>query len=78
MTGTSGRQVGTVGRIRAEPGAPNVIPGRVLMSLELRDLSAEKIQSLFATIQREAERIARESGTRISFAAIDVTAVPAP
>jgi len=34
----SGRQVGTVGRIQAEPGAPNVIPGKVVMSLELRDL----------------------------------------
>ncbi|HEY0776847.1 MAG TPA: Zn-dependent hydrolase, partial [Gemmatirosa sp.] len=31
-----GRQVGTVGQIRAEPGAPNVIPGRAVMSLELR------------------------------------------
>ncbi|MGD2217431.1 MAG: Zn-dependent hydrolase, partial [Gemmatimonadales bacterium] len=47
VTETPGRQVGTVGRIRAEPGAPNVIPGRVVMSLELRDLSAETIRSLF-------------------------------
>ena len=39
-TGVPGRQVGTVGRIRAEPGAPNVIPGMVVMSLELRDRSA--------------------------------------
>jgi N-carbamoyl-L-amino-acid hydrolase len=37
-----GRQVGTVGQIRAEPGAPNVIPGRVTMSLELRDLDARR------------------------------------
>jgi len=78
VTEVPGRQVGTVGRIRAEPGAPNVIPGRVVMSLELRDLSAEKIQSLFATIKREAERIAGESATRISFAPIHATSVPAP
>jgi len=33
-----GRQVATVGTIQAEPGAPNVIPGKVVMSLEIRDL----------------------------------------
>ena len=35
-----GRQVGTVGYIKAEPGAPNVIPGRVEFPVELRDLDA--------------------------------------
>ena len=40
-----GRQVGTVGRIAAYPGAPNVIPGKVVLSLELRDLSSEKIKT---------------------------------
>jgi N-carbamoyl-L-amino-acid hydrolase len=78
VTGTPGRHVGTVGQIRAEPGAPNVIPGRVVMSLELRDLSAETIRTLFAETREEAERIAGESGTRISFSHLDVSAVPAP
>jgi N-carbamoyl-L-amino-acid hydrolase len=78
VKGIPGRQVGTVGRIRAEPGAPNVIPGRVVMSLEIRDLSADKIHSLYETIEERADRIAEETGTRISFATIDVTAVPAP
>jgi N-carbamoyl-L-amino-acid hydrolase len=32
---TPGTQVATVGRIQAQPGAPNVIPGRVDMSLEI-------------------------------------------
>jgi N-carbamoyl-L-amino-acid hydrolase len=73
-----GRQVGTVGRIRAEPGAPNVIPGRVILSLELRDLSAEKIRMMFARIRAESLRIAERTGTEISFSAIDATAVPAP
>src|SRR4029450_1460460 len=39
-TSMPGRQVATVGRIRAEPGAPNVIPGTVVMSLVIRDLDA--------------------------------------
>jgi N-carbamoyl-L-amino-acid hydrolase len=78
VTGTPGRQVGTVGRIHAEPGAPNVIPGRVVMSLELRDLSAEKIEALFARIREEAAVVAEKTGTSILFEPIDVTATPAP
>ena len=77
VTETPGRQVGTVGRIRAEPGAPNVIPGKVVMSLELRDLSADKIDTLFTWIREEAESIAEQTGTKIRFTPIDVTAVPA-
>lgn len=73
-----GRQVGTVGRIHAEPGAPNVIPGRVILSLELRDLSSDTIGSLFQRIKEEAAKIASEDGTTFSFAPIDATAVPAP
>lgn len=78
VTDVPGRQVGTVGRIRAEPGAPNVIPGKVVMSLELRDLSAEKIESLFQNIVKEAKAIEEKSGTKISFSPIEATAVPAP
>jgi len=73
-----GGQVGTVGRIRAEPGAPNVIPGRVVLSLELRDLSADTIRDLFSEIRTSAQKIAQGTGTRFSFAPIDATAVPAP
>ena len=73
-----GRHVGTVGRIRAEPGAPNVIPGRVHLSLELRDLSSETIASLFQRIKDEAGKIASDAGTTFAFAPIDATAVPAP
>ena len=40
-----GAQVGTVGRIQALPGAPNVIPGRVAATLELRDLDDAKIDA---------------------------------
>jgi len=78
VTSVEGSQVGTVGRINAEPGAPNVIPGKVVMSLELRDLSADKIQSLFRTIEQEAILISKKSGTQIKFDPIDAMAVPAP
>ncbi len=78
VTGEPGRQVGTVGRIKAEPGAPNVISGKVLMNLELRDLSVEKIDSFFQKIAKRAEAIAEETGTKISFVPIEATAVPSP
>jgi len=77
-TSMSGRQVATVGRLRAEPGAPNVIPGEVVLSLEIRDLSAAKIQRVFDEIRREGERIADARFTPIRYAEIDVAAPPAP
>lgn len=62
-----GRQVGTVGRIEARPGAPNVVPGMVSLSLELRDLDAAKIGSLFQHIEQAAHAIGAADGTRFAF-----------
>ncbi|HEV8149475.1 MAG TPA: M20 family metallo-hydrolase [Gemmatimonadales bacterium] len=62
-----GRQVGTVGWLRVEPGAYNVIPGKVVFGLELRDLEDAKIRELFQRIRGECLRLAREGGTTISF-----------
>jgi len=77
-TSMEGRQVATVGRIRAEPGAPNVIPGRVVMSLEIRDLDADKIQEVFDGIKADAAEIAEAQETPISFTELDVASPPAP
>ncbi|MBL7870889.1 MAG: M20 family metallo-hydrolase [Cyclobacteriaceae bacterium] len=62
-----GNQVGTIGKITALPGAYNVVPGLVTLGLEIRDLSAEKIEQLFGEIQKRAAIIAKDSKTRISF-----------
>src|SRR5262249_8526306 len=64
VTSVPGRQVGTVGRINAFPGAPNVIPGKVVLSLELRDLDAAKIRMLFDRIYAEAQQIGTASKTK--------------
>src|SRR6266849_2156616 len=77
VTSIPGRQVGTVGRIQALPGAPNVIPGKVVLSLELRDLDAAKIQMLFEKIRTEADQIAKASKTKFDFKEINVN-IPAP
>jgi N-carbamoyl-L-amino-acid hydrolase len=62
-----GRQVGTIGKIAAMPGAYNVIPGKVTMGLEIRDLSYDKIWMLFHDIEKRAADIAAQSGTTIAF-----------
>jgi N-carbamoyl-L-amino-acid hydrolase len=77
VTSVPGRQVGTVGRIQASPGAPNVIPGKVVLSLELRDLDAAKIKMLYGKIFTAAQEIGRASKTRFSFTEINVN-IPAP
>jgi len=76
VTSVPGSQVGTVGKIRAEPGVPNVIPGKVEMSLELRDLSEDKVKALFKSIENEAMVIAEKTGTTISFSPSETSTTP--
>jgi len=61
-----GRQVGTVGQLSVTPNAPNVIPGLVRMTIELRDLSAEKIAKLAEEIRTRAKQIAATTDTGIT------------
>jgi N-carbamoyl-L-amino-acid hydrolase len=65
VTARAGRQVGTVGRLEVTPNSPNVIPGRVVLSVELRDLSEATLRSLGEEILSRAEAIARETRTTI-------------
>jgi beta-ureidopropionase / N-carbamoyl-L-amino-acid hydrolase len=67
VTSVPGRQVGTVGWIKVSPGAYNVIPGKVVLGLELRDLDEKKFTGLFDQIRSEAERLGRMNQTRFSF-----------
>lgn len=64
---TPGLQVGTVGRIRVLPGAPNVIPGKVILSLDLRDLESTRIESLYQEIAETGQQIAAHGGATITF-----------
>ena len=67
VTSEPGRQVGTVGRIQAFPGAPNVIPGQVQATLEIRDLDQAKIVRLAKKVMDEAMKIGAENGTTFTF-----------
>lgn len=72
-----GRHVGTVGKIQAFPGAGNVIPGEVKLNLEIRDLSSEKIWTIFRDIERKAQELATQSGTKLEIKHIEVASKPA-
>ena len=67
VTGIPGRQVGTVGWIKVQPGAYNVIPGKTVLGLELRDLDQNKIDDMFSRIRAEAARIGGMNETRFTF-----------
>jgi beta-ureidopropionase / N-carbamoyl-L-amino-acid hydrolase len=67
ITSYEGKQVGTVGKISVQPGAYNVIPGKVVLGMEIRDLSEKKIEQLFHDIEKKADSIATTTGTKISF-----------
>lgn len=62
-----GRQVGTVGRIEVEPNSPNVIPGRVTLSVEFRDLSEPVLRELGDAVKARGAAIAKDTGTTITF-----------
>ncbi len=63
---TKGEQVATVGHLTVAPNATNVVPARVDMSIDLRDLSDENLQYLIGQIVQEIEAIAQNTGTEIS------------
>ncbi|MGC0772849.1 MAG: M20/M25/M40 family metallo-hydrolase, partial [Candidatus Acidiferrum sp.] len=72
--------VGTVGWLKVEPGASNVIPGRVAFPVELRDLHQEKIDRIATRILKRFEEISRQENVQISCATpdFDAPALTAP
>jgi N-carbamoyl-L-amino-acid hydrolase len=68
VTGQPGRQVGTVGQIEVNPNAPNVIPGAVRQTIELRDLSPEKLGRIADAIRARGAQIAASTKTSIQIA----------
>jgi N-carbamoyl-L-amino-acid hydrolase len=70
VTNRPGRQVGTVGHLVVEPNAPNVIPGMVQLTIELRDLSPELLASLAEEIRARAAEIAKTSRTTIELTSL--------
>ena len=67
VTSYEGRQVATIGKIAVQPGAYNVIPGKAIVGMEIRDLSNDKIWQIFRDVEKKAAAIAASTGTKISF-----------
>ena len=63
---TEGEQVATVGHLTVSPNGTNVVPAKVDMSIDLRDLSEENLQYLISEIEKECEAIALATGTEIT------------
>jgi len=51
-------EVATVGQIEAKPGATNVIPGKTIMSLDIRAQNSEDLDALLKDIKSSAKSIA--------------------
>src|SRR5450755_1376219 len=67
----TGRQVGTVGFMKAEPGAINVIPGRAEFPVELRDLVSAKIDRMWEGIQGKFKQIDKEENVETQCTPLD-------
>ncbi len=65
-TSEPGAQVATVGKLEVTPNAANVIPGLVRLTVEIRDLSADKVGRLGKSIAKQAEEIAAATNTKIA------------
>jgi allantoate deiminase len=67
--------VGTVGRLRVEPGGRNVIPGRALLTLDVRDPDDAVGRAKVGALRDRAREIAARRGVELAWT--DVNEVPA-
>jgi beta-ureidopropionase / N-carbamoyl-L-amino-acid hydrolase len=63
----SGRQVATVGRLVATPNTTNVIPGQVVMTIDLRDLNPATLTRFTLKFEQLARDIGAASNTTFTF-----------
>jgi allantoate deiminase len=66
--------VATVGQLHVEPGAGNVIPGRVTLSLDVRHQEDAQWRATRARLQEQADRIASEYGVQALWQVVQETA----
>ena len=60
-----GDPVATVGKLEVWPNAANVVPGEVVLSVDLRDLSGEVLSSLERELRQRLSEIQALSGCRL-------------
>ena len=67
VRGEPGRQVATVGRLIPSPNTTNVIPGQVVLTVDLRDLDVAKLAHFTERFETLAREIGSATGTTFSF-----------
>ena len=63
----SARSVATIGKVDISPGAANVVPGKVVFSLEARDTDPQVLSDLRDAFRRALSAIARRSNVMFEF-----------
>ena len=71
-----GRTVATVGRMTVSPNTTNVIPGAVVLTVDLRDLEPAKLTHFTSTFERLATEIGTATKTTFAFKSL-VNSAPA-
>jgi allantoate deiminase len=71
----AGRAIATVGEVQVEPNAPNVVPGRCLLSLDTRSADDVERDALLDAIRDAVEQIAARRGVRAEVTSLG--AIPA-
>lgn len=62
-----GRQVATIGRVVPTPNTRNVIAGKVELTIDLRDLDADKVARFADRFQRIGAEVGAATGTAFAF-----------
>ncbi|MGW8246713.1 MAG: allantoate amidohydrolase [Acidiferrobacterales bacterium] len=66
----SARSVATIGKVDISPGAANVVPGKVVFSLEARDTDPQVLSDLRNAFRRALSAIARRSNVMFEFSVL--------
>ncbi|UHC17496.1 Zn-dependent hydrolase [Methylobacterium currus] len=62
----NGRSVATVGRLRLEPDAINVIPARAILTIDLRDPDAGRLAAFEADLRQRLDGLARRENVTVT------------
>ena len=70
----SPQSTATIGRVELKPGAANVIPGRAVFSLDVRDTDTEILESLADALRSSLSAIARRRDLMFEFSILSTVA----
>ena len=71
LTGRGGVRVATVGHMTVEPNVRNVVPGRVRLTVDLRDVEGTLLDAATTEFEHRAEQIGVSRGVSITASCID-------